>query len=80
MQKQVVGTERDLLYDSRGQTMKIPLCYSHSVELFKNGQTNFIAKYEENFKGHYGLEEDMDYIDHINDSKKRMTGWYKRAS
>lgn len=35
----------DYLYDQFGNTQTIPLCYVHSVEFFKVGQKQFVAKY-----------------------------------
>lgn len=83
MQKQTLSSSSGMnnIYDSLGQTVNIPLCYSHSIELFKHGQVNFIAKYEDNFKGHYGFENDQSYIDHFNETRKRFLGnWFNRAS
>lgn len=83
MQKQILSTpsDRNLIYDSRGQSVNIPLCYSHSIELFKRGQVNFISKYEDNFKGHYGFENDQNFIDHFNETRKKFLGsWFNRAS
>lgn len=37
--------QKDLIYQDRGEPTRIDLCYSHSVELFKMGQTNFVTKY-----------------------------------
>jgi hypothetical protein len=40
------GKCRDEIYNGRGEMVVIDLCYCHSVELFKLGQTTFAAKYE----------------------------------
>lgn len=40
-----VGEHIDLLFFCGGSSMKVRLCYNHSVELFKFGQTYFINKY-----------------------------------
>jgi hypothetical protein len=45
----VVGTNSDVIYQGKGDERKVQLCYHHSVELFKMGQTNFMSKYRENF-------------------------------
>jgi hypothetical protein len=84
MHKQTLSTsssDKNPIYDSRGQSVNLPLCHSHSIELFKRGQVNFIAKYEDNFKGHYGFENDQNFIDHFNETRKRFLGnWFSRAS
>ena len=46
----VVGTNNDVIYQARGEERQVQLCYTHSVELFKMGQQNFMIKYRENFK------------------------------
>lgn len=35
-----------------GQNQYIHLCYSHSVEFFKMGQTKFMLKYQHDFREH----------------------------
>lgn len=35
----------ETIYCSDGRLSSVRLCYSHSVELFKTGQTKFIGKY-----------------------------------
>lgn len=53
-----VETSPSQIYGSRDRSLSILLCYNHSVELFKTGQTNFMMKYKPNFSGFYGMEED----------------------
>lgn len=36
----------DQIYNKKVSGEDIHLCYSHSVELFKTGQRNFISKYK----------------------------------
>ena len=43
-----VGTNNDIIYQG-SEEKRIQLCYSHSVELYKNGQSKFMKKYRENF-------------------------------
>lgn len=39
------GKCRDAIYHTSGDVTYLRLCYYHSVELFKYGQTNFLSKY-----------------------------------
>lgn len=41
-----VGHNLDLIFQKDGKQKVIPLCWSHSVELFKIGQKVFLTKYE----------------------------------
>jgi hypothetical protein len=41
-----------------GNSLTILLCYSHSVQLFKLGQTNFMLIYRPNFSDYYGGHEE----------------------
>ena len=44
---------------NNGKSQTILLCYNHSVQLFKLGQTNFMLIYKPNFSDYYGgFEED----------------------
>lgn len=36
----------DVVYQTTGRNISVRLCYHHSVELFKRGQTNFSFKYK----------------------------------
>lgn len=56
--KTITETCRNQIYGNRDKNLTILLCYIHSIELFKSGQTNFIMKYKPNFSNFYGLEED----------------------
>ena len=42
-------TQPNQLFGDKKFSQIISLCYSHSVELFKNGQVNFTVKYKANF-------------------------------
>lgn len=44
----------DLVYGKNNGSTSIRLCYTHSVELFKTGQTNFVVKYKAD-----AIEEDL---------------------
>lgn len=68
-------TNDDLIYDARGNTMTIPLCYGHSVELFKFGQKSFLNKHKHIFNGNFGLENDMELMTYFNTGKKERS-WY----
>ena len=65
----------DLIYDAKGQTMTLPLCYGHSVELFKSGQKNFLTKHKNIFSGSFGIENDMELVNYISGGKKERS-WY----
>jgi hypothetical protein len=65
----------DLIYDARGNSTTIPLCYGHSVELFKNGQKNFLTKHHQIFTGSLGIENDMKLVNFFNNERKDRP-WY----
>lgn len=44
--KHLAADYEDVIYHPRSETTVIHLCYNHSVELFKTGQTNFVTKYK----------------------------------
>lgn len=44
--KHLAADCQDVIYHPRSETTVIHLCYTHSVELFKMGQTNFVSKYK----------------------------------
>lgn len=46
------------IYEPRGRSLIIPLCYNHTIDLFKIGQTNFIVKHRPNFSDYFGFEND----------------------
>jgi len=50
------------LYPGSDKSIRIILCESHSVELFKSGQRAFLIQYYSLFQGFYGNEEDADVI------------------
>jgi hypothetical protein len=64
--KMNVDTSSNELYGQRDKTLSILLCYTHSVELFKTGQTNFMQKYRPNFIGFYGMEDDKNAMNFFN--------------
>ena len=65
-----IGTSTDVIY--RGSEEKhIQLCYSHSVELFKDGQIKFLNKYRENF---HDIELDSAVFAPGKSSKRAL--WY----
>jgi len=52
--KNSVGECRDALYIAGDEAVSLPLCYPHSVELFKYGQKLFVVKYSlEDFETFY---------------------------
>lgn len=64
--KQNVDTSFNQIYGERDRSLSILLCYNHSVELFKTGQTNFMIKYRPNFTGFHGIEDDKQAMNFFN--------------
>ncbi len=56
----------DSIYDSTGASMTIPLCYSHSIELFKSGQITFLAKHKNILIESFGSENDLGLAEFFN--------------
>ena len=50
-------TSRECIFRSN-KNLSILLCYNHSVELFKTGQTKFMAKYRPDFMEFTSADED----------------------
>ena len=50
------------LYKGADKSLRVILCESHSVELFKSGQRAFLTQYYPLFQGFYGNEEDAEVI------------------
>ena len=46
----------DIIYHADGENDNIRLCYSHSVELFRYGQTFFVGKYKPDVKDSAGVK------------------------
>lgn len=65
----------DLIYDAKGNSTTLPLCYTHSVELFKTGQKSFLTKHKSIFTGNFGLENDLDLIEYF-DTERKEKAWY----
>lgn len=65
----------DLIYDAKGKCMSLPLCYSHSVELFKSGQRCFFTKHRNIFVGNFGSESDLELINYFPDQNKAKA-WF----
>jgi hypothetical protein len=63
-------TNDDLIYDAKGRTVKLPLCWGHSVELFKFGQKSFLERHRHIFNGAYGTERDKEIVNYFSDHKK----------
>lgn len=61
-----VDTSSSQIYGQRDRSLSILLCYNHSVELFKTGQTHFMQKYRANFSGFYGVEDDKQAMNFFN--------------
>lgn len=43
--RSIAANQTDYVYGKDNGSTSIRLCYTHSVELFKTGQTNFVIKY-----------------------------------
>ncbi len=69
-QNDTLSVKNDLIYGGKGHPLTLPLCYNHSVELFKNGQRSFLNKHKNIFTGNFGSEKDMDLIKHFNNNSK----------
>ena len=74
-QEETLKAKDDLIYDAKGNSMTIPLCYNHSVELFKTGQKSFLTKHKNIFSGNFGLENDMQLVNYFSTNRKERS-WY----
>lgn len=63
----------DLLFDNKGKSMRLPLCYSHSVELYKGGQKKFLTHYKNIFVDSYGTESDSLIVNFF--SGQKLKSW-----
>ena len=70
-QEETLKVNDDVIYDNRGNARSVPLCYSHSVELFKSGQNCFVVRYRELFDGKFGSEKDADLIYYFTEVRHR---------
>jgi hypothetical protein len=68
-------TNDDIIYDARGNSMTLPLCYGHSVELFKSGQKSFVSKHKYVFAGRFGVESDMELVNYFS-PQRRERSWF----
>jgi hypothetical protein len=50
------GSHMDAIYHSHGGSSYLRLCYSHSIELFRYGQTFFVGKYRPEEKDSTGIK------------------------
>lgn len=74
-QENIPKTNDDLIYDAKGNSMVVPLCYGHSVELFKTGQKTFLTKHKYIFSGSFGLENDLELVNYFNPTAKDRS-WF----
>jgi hypothetical protein len=74
-QLETLKVKDDLIYDARGNSTTIPLCYSHSVELFKIGQKSFLTKHRNLFMGNFGVENDLELMSYFSTARKERS-WY----
>ncbi len=62
----------DLIYDSKGNSRALPLCYGHSVELFKTGQKFFMEKHKYIYNCNF--EDDLEVVTSYSDNRDRA--WF----
>ncbi len=74
-QKTTRIVNHDTIYDGRGNGRQIGLCYPHSVELFKVGQSNFILRHRNVFANSFGFEADSDLVSAFRQGRKESS-WY----
>ncbi|MCM2351235.1 MAG: hypothetical protein NDI69_14535 [Bacteriovoracaceae bacterium] len=65
-------THIDLIYDAKGNIRALPLCYGHSVELFKQGQKTFIDKHKQIYDCNF--ETDLEVMTTYSDNRDRV--WF----
>lgn len=53
---------KDRIYRNNETDLVVPLCYTHSWELFRNGQRKFIEKYRHNFMQFFGTESKSEFL------------------
>jgi hypothetical protein len=51
------GEHKDFVYGTRKGSTTIRLCYGHSVEFFKTGQSNFVLKYRDTVDDDLGSKD-----------------------
>jgi hypothetical protein len=66
-------SNHDAIYDSSGKERLIGLCYSHSVELFKVGQSNFMLRHRSVFTNTFGFEADSDLVNAFRQGRKEIS-------
>ncbi|WP_408095901.1 hypothetical protein ACJVC5_12735 [Peredibacter sp. HCB2-198] len=69
-QEQTESSTHDQIFDGKGNTKTLPLCYNHSVELYKTGQKNFLQKHRTIFLGNFGFEGDLDLMNYFQTEPK----------
>lgn len=69
-QEQTPSTNHDFIFDGKGNSKPLPLCYNHSVELYKTGQKNFLNTYRTIFLGNFGFEGDLDLMNYFQTEPK----------
>lgn len=57
-------TSRESIFRSN-KNLSILLCYTHSIELFKSGQTKFMAKYKPDFAQFTSADDDQAIINYF---------------
>ena len=62
----------DIIFDSEGNSRALPLCYGHSVELFKSGQRSFLDKHREKYRCDF--VSDLEVV--FSNSDNRDRSWF----
>ena len=65
----------DSIFDSKGNSINITLCYTHSVELFKTGQKAFLLRHKNSFSEKIGSENHLELVDYMS-GEDRERSWY----
>lgn len=65
--KNTYANQKDFIYQNGSEATPINLCYGHSVELFKTGQSIFVMKYK---------PESLDFDAPVKDSTTRLSNYF----
>jgi hypothetical protein len=66
---------QEKIYRNSGKDISVLLCYSHSWELFRLGQKNFLETYKENFMQFFGTETEKELINYVKGNDKQFGNW-----
>lgn len=65
--KNTYANQKDYIYQNGSEATPINLCYGHSVELFKTGQSIFVLKYK---------PESLDFDAPVKDPSTRLSNYF----